>query len=364
MTRFVGASSLRGSIRRLAFLPGCLFSVCGVLSGQGPAPITGGALTLAGVERNTSGQTESRLAGFRSEDLFLAPGSGFREGLWRSPATRRRAGVDVDWIDRSDGSREDLQVQQERIPFSGFHLLDLQVSYDVRPPFVEERMFASMTDLERPPESPQMRGIRNLVTHQSFRQLRRLLKKNWREQFHAHPSMSYSFYEERLLAISQIGRDSGSSMDVRGEYYSGLVRDRIFERHQEGEKETPVLGLGPLVLMDSGEVDFDFSAVRRSFEGDGSSEPIEVLPKPGSRRQPLFQGNTYRINPRLRLSVDPFRYLKRGEIRDVVRSYGAVLEVTWLTDILRREIFSTELEFQYKHRDDMALFFNLVISSR
>ncbi len=221
-----------------------------------------------------------------------------------------------------------------------------------------------MTDLEEPTESPQMRGLRNLVRHQFFRQLRRLLKKELREQFHDHPSMSYSLYEERLLGISQIGRDSKSSLDVKGEYYSGLVRDRVFERHQEGEKETPVLSVGPLVLMDTGEVDFDFSTLRSSFQDAAATQPIEVLPKPASLRQPLFQGDTYKINTRLRLGVDPLRYFSRGEARDMVRSYGAVLEVTWLTDILRREMFSTELEFQYKNRDDMALFFNLVISSR
>ena len=42
----------------------------------------------------------------------------------------------------------------------------------------------------------------------------------------------------------------------------------------------------------------------------------------------------------------------------------ALEEVTWLTDILRREMFRTEVEAQYHHDDGLSVFFNIVMNSR
>jgi hypothetical protein len=278
------------------------------------------------------------------------------------PAPRRPSSFSIDRLERAPGYEGDLQSSGEKVPWSDLHLLDLKIAYDACPAFVY-RPYTPVLDLGPPEDSPQVKGVKNLAQKEFFRHIRKYMKQQWRTQLRELPNMRYEVYEPRLMQISQVGRDSTPFDHAAIDYYSLRVRQDTFGRGTEAEEEIPVIGWGPMVLLDSGSLHFNAAFLRDVIRGKRSSEDLKVAPETDGGHEPLFSGRLYRVNTRLRVDFNPFRMTKRGDVLDMASSYGAVIEVTWLTDILKKERFATELESQYRRDGEWAFFANFVIHS-
>ncbi len=246
--------------------------------------------------------------------------------------------------------------------------MDLQIDYLSCPSFVPGEPYNSSLIPGEIEDEPAFRGLRNVAEREFFRQLRRHLKKQWRSQFRAIPSMRYETYKERVEKINQIGRNTDPISEINGDYFSSQVREDLFHRSEEGEEEIPVIRWGPLVVSDSGSLHFDPSVITQIFLGNKDSEELtvdpEIGPEPKTMHRPLFSGKGYRLHTRFRLNLNPLKILDQGDPAEAFRSYGMVFEVTWLTDILRRERFVTECEAQYERDGEVTFFFNFVVKSR
>jgi hypothetical protein len=283
----------------------------------------------------------------------------------RQPLFKRFSSVSIDQLHRSSGYEGETQVRSETVSLPDLHLLDLRIAYDVRPDFVEKKPYTPVLDMEPAKDSPTVRGIKNLAEKEFFRQLRRLLKREWRSQLRDDPNINFGLYESRLLAINSIGREVESE-----DYYSSQVRQAAFRRGRDGEKEIPVAQWGPIMVLDSGGLNVDASVVRRLFSNETEAESktrldrVQVGPEPAVVRQPLLSGKSYKLNTGFRFDFNPFRAVAHKDALDVVNSYGTTLDVVWLTDILRRERFITEVEAQYRRDGELVVFFNFVMKSR
>ncbi len=301
----------------------------------------------------------------RGAEALPRPAIEAQEGeTVREPAAPRFVvyrGSDAEVVTRSKG------YDAEPVPPSGKKLqdlhLDLRISYDGCPPYIrEEKAYNPPIDIEPLKDCPPVRGLKNLIQNELFRQLRSRLKREWRQQF-AASNMGYDSYMDRLIDINQIGRYVESRDQVTQEYYLFRARENVFRRYHEGEDEIPVLKLGPLMVLDSGSLSFDASLLTRLFAQDQEEKSLELGPRLEDARRPLFSGKSFRVHTKFRLSIDPFRALTSGDAMDTFRSYGAVVDISWLTDILRRERFVTEFETQYSGDGELAFFFNLVMKS-
>jgi hypothetical protein len=274
------------------------------------------------------------------------------------PVTYR--GLNAEIITRAEGYEAEPMIRKEKKE-ADFHL-DLRIMYDDCPPYIrEEGRYNPPIDIEPLRDCPQVRGLKNLVENELFRQLRSRLKRSWRDQFSAS-NLSYDFYVDRLIDINQIGRDMESRDQVTENYYLMRARENVFHRYRDEEDEIPVIKLGPLTVQDSGSLTFDASLLTRMFGDHEDGKAVELGPKEDSH-QPLFSGKCFRVRTRLRTNLDPFRAVSDADVMHAFSSYGMVIDVAWLTDILRRERFTTEFETQYNRSGEFALFFNLVVKS-
>jgi len=276
------------------------------------------------------------------------------------------AGVSVDRLTGAPLAESEYQPESGRVPRPGLDLLDVRIAYSVRPEFVDGEPYVPVLDITPREDSPQMRGVKNLLQREFFRQVRKHLKRQWRHTLSSLPDLRYESYESTALKINRIGRDAVYLDEPAPDYYTTQVREDVFQRGAEGEEDLPVLSLGPVILLDSGSVNIDLRSIRDLLFPRGDSRPpaLEVAPELSKIRRPLLSGESYRLSTRCRIDLDPFRIARRGEVLDSVRSVGGVMEVTWLTDILRKERFKTECEAQYRNDGDLVVFFNFVLNSR
>jgi hypothetical protein len=285
--------------------------------------------------------------------------------LEKHAADRVRPAYSAEAILRGSGSEPDGNFRASDFSHLDLHLLRLQVPLDTPPSYVEREPSPEI-DIRPPKDCPQLCGLKNFLERESYRQIRGRLKRYWRDEF-VGTNMPYSLYEERLLAINGIGRDPGY---LYTDYYSAATRDNVFRRKREAEEEIPVVRLGPLFLLDSGSLSFDTSIFGRLLGADGDTpdpkpEPVALVVGPGSTtdRRPLFSGKSYRLHTDFRVAFNPLLTLNSGNPLDAFPHYGAIVEIAWLSDILRRERFTTECEAQYGNDGDLAVFFNLVLKS-
>ena len=274
------------------------------------------------------------------------------------PVTYR--GQNAEIITRAEGYEAEPMIPKEKKE-ADFHL-DLRIMYDGCPPYIrEENRYNPPIDIEPLRDCPQIRGLKNLAENELFRQLRSRLKRSWRDQFSAS-NLSYDFYVDRLIDINQIGRNMESRDQVTENYYLMRARENVFHRYRDEEDEIPVIKLGPLTVLDSGSLTFDASLLTQMFGENKDVKTVELGPKEDAH-QPLFAGKCFRVRTRLRTNLDPFRAVADADVMHAFSSYGMVIDVAWLTDILRRERFTTEFETQYSRSGEFALFFNLVVKS-
>jgi hypothetical protein len=237
---------------------------------------------------------------------------------------------------------------------------EVRILYDSCPCYVSRPLYSPSIDLTPPKDCPQAAGIKNLVRRELFRELRSKMKSQWRSQFSDTPSMRYESYEERLFLINEVGRDANAD-DVGEDFYSSKQRESVFRRSREGEEEIAVVKLGPLMVLDSGSLSIDTSVVKRFTGQDEPAKAVEVGPL-DEKRRPLMKGNGYKVHSRFRLGCNPLKGLS-GNPMDAFTSYGASVDVSWLSDILRKERFSTEIEGQLDQNGYCAFYFNLVLKS-
>ena len=299
----------------------------------------------------------------------MAETSGRTDGPGSALAGREKEkvspGYSVQAVLRGAGSEPDTRFRPAAFARLDLHLLRLQVPFDSPPSYIREEP-RSEIDVRPPQDCPQVCGLKNLIEREFYRQFRGRLKRYWRDEFTELPNLQFALYEKRLFAINGIGRGPD---DPDSDYYTTATRESVFRRKREAEEEIPVVRVGPLMLLDSGSLSFDSSVLVRYLESEPEDrsapepEALEVGPGSEAAKLPLFAGKCYRLHTNFRLDFNPFESLRTGNPIDAFPHYGMVVQVAWLSDILRRERFTTECEAQYGHDGDLALFFNLVLKS-
>mgnify|MGYP004288800923 FL=1 len=80
--------------------------------------------------------------------------------------------------------------------------------------------------------------------------------------------------------------------------------------------------------------------------------------------KPLFATRHYSVNTDLKVQIDPFGYDLGKNYVPFVNSYGVEVEVSWLSDVLNREMMTTEFTGEVNSDGRVAGFFNFVIKAR
>jgi hypothetical protein len=211
-----------------------------------------------------------------------------------------------------------------------------------------------------PPDEPIfVRKLRKLIRAKGLREIRSRAKREWKSQFLEHPSLTYATYEKRLYLIHGIGKDPVHSDDFNVEYNATMVKQDFFGRkRRDGESDLPLFAWGPFTVSDTGSVKFDLGTAAHATEQD------EELDLGEEAHKPFVASKEYRIDTAFNIDVDPFRSSRSGDLRDAVRRYGVSVEVSWLSDVLGREMVATEVEVEADLHGDFKAFFNIVLKSR
>lgn len=250
-------------------------------------------------------------------------------------------------------------------------LFEFPVRYDHRPSYLPEPGYLPTIDPSPRPPAATQRPFRQLLDKEIHRQVRRFVKRRWRDQFKADLSMRHSFYRSRVALINQIGRQEGDFDPFNvDQFYNETRNDALNRPGLEGERELMLVEWGPLQLDDHGSFSFnpraifDFGSDGTSFFDGPKCSTETIKPAPKNDNQALFRGKFYRLRTKVKLNFNPFRAIRSGDYQDTISSYGGVVEVDFLSDILKRELFATEFEGELKQDGRWGAFFNLVFQAR
>ncbi len=224
--------------------------------------------------------------------------------------------------------------------------------------------FAGVTPLPlfpvlAPWESDFSSKLKRLARAKLYREVRLRVRREWKSVFLNHPSLTYSDYEQRLFQINNIGKNVEDRDDFAAISSATEVKQSFFgNRRVDGEADIPFLAWGPFILKDSGSLKFDLG---RAVTAEADEESLEVGDE---KRAPLVATRDYEIQTALNFDVDPFRGAVGTDYRESVRQAGVSIEVSWLSAVLGRELFSTELDLESDLYGDFKGFFSIVIKSR
>jgi hypothetical protein len=240
-----------------------------------------------------------------------------------------------------------------------FKPLDLRIEYERRPDYVSEGS-------DRRSSWARTNGVRldafvNLFEKELYRHTRRLLKRYWRRQFRDSTAMRYELYHDRLTQINQVGKEPEQFDPFNTDYYGDQLRDEVLNIGFEGEREIVLVEYGPFQLNDEGALHIDLP---RTLQLGLGEDDLKLHVGESDGKQPaLYSGKWVKFRPRIKIKVDPFRAVG-GDTHKMLRSYGGSLSVEFYSDILRKELFATEIEARAKPDGDFAFVFNIVFHGR
>ncbi|MBN1443816.1 MAG: hypothetical protein JXA90_13985, partial [Planctomycetes bacterium] len=232
-----------------------------------------------------------------------------------------------------------------------------EARFDAAPP---EARICPLPLLYCPPprESGFARAAKHLVQRKFYSEVRRLMKRTWRQEFRETPTMSYSRYLEGVAAINQVGKSPEEYDVLNADYFENQFRQDVFRRSdREGERDFEIFAWGPVVIMDSGSVHFDLGRAV-SFDVEDDVEIPDV-----DRARPLLASRSYKVHTSINLGLDPIA-AGRQDPTWLVDRYGLTVEVDWLSSVLGREMMTTELEVEFERDGEFAAMVNFVFKSR
>jgi hypothetical protein len=209
------------------------------------------------------------------------------------------------------------------------------------------------------------RAVQRVVSRKFHSEVRRRMRRSWQEQFLATPTMRYSTYELGLQRIHLVGKDPREQQfdayNFHADYYDGLLKQDLFKSvNRGGEADFPILGWGPFVVMDSGSVRLDLGRLTRLE----TMEPEIALDAENAHKPAIIDSMNYRVTTSVKLGFDPLAASRRSDVTWLVDRYGLSVEIDWLSDVLRREVVTTEIELEAKREGDFAALVNFVFKSR
>jgi len=211
----------------------------------------------------------------------------------------------------------------------------------------------------KPQESDFSRKLKKLVRAKLYREVRHRTKREWKALFHHHPAMSFADYESRLFQINNIGknRDDRDDFSVRASA-TETKQGFLGRRRVDGEDDIPLIAWGPFTVKDTGALKLDLGWAAALDSEEVSLELGE------ERHVPIVATRDYKVETAFNVDVDPFRGSIGSDPRDAIRQCGLSVEVKWLTDVLGRELFTTEMDLETDLYGDFKGFFNIVLKSR
>ncbi|MCH2375567.1 MAG: hypothetical protein MK538_15395 [Planctomycetes bacterium] len=205
--------------------------------------------------------------------------------------------------------------------------------------------------------------FRRVVRKRIYREIRSKIKRQWKDLYRASNTMTFDQYDAMVARVNTIGKQPDDVDDFLDEFNvehrSNETKDLVFNRRRQGEAEIPLLAIGPMTITDRGfRFDVGTAADSDAERVDGG---VGLGEKPS---KPLFATRHYSVNTDLKVQIDPFGYDLGKNYVPFVNSYGVEVEVSWLSDVLNREMMTTEFTGEVNSDGRVAGFFNFVIKAR
>jgi hypothetical protein len=205
-------------------------------------------------------------------------------------------------------------------------------------------------------------------------EIRRAMKRNWRDHFLATPTLSYARYIGGVDRINMLGRGGDDEEFVITEHAHNEWREDVLHLSaREGERDFELLAFGPLAVMDSGSMKFELGRLVQCFEDSEPCDVLEVSVEDDEsatvddiwerRSVPVLATSSYAINTALRLGVQPLDAFRKGDPTWMINRYGFAVEIAWLSDVLGRETSRTEIEVEWERNGEFAALINFVFAS-
>jgi len=193
-----------------------------------------------------------------------------------------------------------------------------------------------------------------------FKQLRRYMSKQLKEEFEQDPSMRFEQYEARLSIIQAFGRThrDRESTDLS----SREVRNTALQRHRDAEDPIELVKWGPFYVDDEGSIKFNLSTLYGYFRSKPSESPL--LPSwvdDDQTKKKEKWGDNWDTSVRARINVNPFRAAAKQDINEAIHNYGLIITTTYYSDILHRKMFNIEYEAKVSNQGEPSFFLNFIV---
>lgn len=207
------------------------------------------------------------------------------------------------------------------------------------------------------PLSLRERGLRRLARRIAFRNARKYMRSQIKDEFETDPSYHFSDYQADRDAIWMIGReDSREDSEVFEEFRRGVLADDP----DAVEAEINLVEWGPLQIDDQGGLSVNMRRLFRKSQAPPSVELSAAKEEEATEGESLFTGRSYALDTDLRFTPHVSE-LAGGGIREFFGNIKASVECDFRDPILLDTYLSTELEAQFKTNGDVAIFLNFVL---
>jgi hypothetical protein len=206
-------------------------------------------------------------------------------------------------------------------------------------------------------EDPFTVAMKRLLQRKFYSEARRFMRRSWKKEFEAQPTMGYFHYLDGISKINHMGKDPSEYDRSNLDYYEARFRENLFRRGaRDGERDFEIFAWGPFVVMDSGSLRLDLGrAVDFDFK-----EKVEI--EEDVRAAPLLATRKYKLHTSVKLGLDIKEPLRREDLTWILKRYGVRFRMDWFSDVLGREMFSTELEVEFERDGEFAVMLNLVLN--
>ena len=251
----------------------------------------------------------------------------------------------INFIDRPYDSYTEPKTKKKRLEWD---LFDGNFSFESAPSYanLEEK---PLFEMRNPCENESSIGLKGWVKNKTYKEIRKLVKKQWRGQFE-ESNLPYSEFEKRMAQINNIGRNPLGLEESSVLYSNDSLKENIFQKdYHEGERDISLFTVGPISLTDSGSVRLNFG----SLTHPDAEEFFEIGEK--TEHKPFLATKRQTISTDFSLSLDR---------ESIVDRCSFALDIDFLTSVLGRKMASAGVEVQYDlNNREASAFFNFVMKS-
>ena len=210
-------------------------------------------------------------------------------------------------------------------------------------------------------DSSEARAFYIISRKEGFKRVRYCLKSEVNGEYkNSHLSFEeYNTFQNRIAQIHNIGKSFHTVNESEIDYQATTIYNTVFRRvGPHIEEPYDLMKWGPLLVNDEGNIRFN---IRSFYDLVTGEDDFRAAFLTANEYKPVFIHNKWEFATHAKVSLKPNEAIKKRDITEIGRNFGVTFDITHLSSILGRRIYSIENEVEVDREGKVAYYFNVVL---